>query len=121
MSPPSSGSENKPSMKHVASRLETVDCQRITRRYIPVQNFGLKVLIAMGIKTRVFSAIIPFSPVKFRLHFVGRCRLHLHGRRIRRARNHHDTDDKQRQCSQFRMFMAWMPVCVYSVFLLSCV
>jgi hypothetical protein len=54
MSLPSSGSKNKPSMKHVASRLETVDCQRITRRHIPVQNFGLKVLIAMGIKTWIF-------------------------------------------------------------------
>jgi hypothetical protein len=48
---------------------------------------GFEVLTAMAKKSSISWDIMPCSPLKANRRFGRKCRLHLHGRRISKARN----------------------------------
>jgi hypothetical protein len=50
-----------------------------------------KIYIILFLESTVFCDITPCSPLKFNQYFGGTYHLHLHGRRISRARNQRES------------------------------
>jgi hypothetical protein len=57
---------------------------------------------ASNVKSPIFWDITPFSPLKVKRHFGGKCSLHLQGRRISQVRNQHEAGSQQ------SWFPAWL-------------